>query len=44
MSLTHREAFHKLIATQNEEVDMKDSSVFQNDNSFKLKGMSSPAP
>ena len=44
MSLTNREAFHKLIATQNEEVDMKDSSVFQNDNSFKLKVMSSPAP
>lgn len=44
MSLTNREAFQKIIAVQNEEVDMKDSSVFQNDNSFKLKVMSSPAP
>ncbi len=44
MSLTNREAFQKLIATQNEEVDEKDSSVFQNENSFRMKVMSSPAP
>ena len=44
MSLTNREALQTLIATQNEEVDEKDSSVFQNDNSFRIKVMSSPAP
>jgi hypothetical protein len=44
MSLTNREALQTLIATQNEEVDEKDSSVFQNDNSFRFKVMSSPAP
>lgn len=44
MSLTNREAFQRLITTQNEEVDEKDSSVFQNENSFRFKVMSSPAP
>lgn len=44
MSLTKREAFQSLITTQDEDIDDRDGSVFQNDNSFRIKVLSGPRP